>query len=96
MIAWNTTASLALNWATYFRDELFLHDQVQQIIHLPLYDADILCHVPGRLSMIFVFTAKPTGSNGETRRAGAIVLCRQSIWEKIRKCGIVDEMIAEM
>lgn len=91
---WNMTTSVSTNWANFYRDEIDIDDNVKSQLHLPLYDLNTLKVVPSRVSMVNIFSASPTGVDGSERRAGAIVICRKSVWDtNIKDCGIVDEMI---
>jgi hypothetical protein len=94
---WNMTTSVSTNWANFYRDEIDIDDNVKSQLHLPLYDLNALKMVPSRVSMVNIFSAFPTGVDGSERRAGAIVMCRKSVWEaNIKDCGIVDEIIFDI
>jgi hypothetical protein len=94
---WNMTTSVCTNWASFYRDEIYIHDSVKSQLHLPLYNLEALKMVPSRVSMVNIFTASPTGVDGSERRAGAIVMCRKSVWENnIKNCGIVEEMMFDI
>jgi hypothetical protein len=91
---WSMSTSVSTNWANFYSDEIFIDDGVKSHLHLPLIDLDALKIIPSRVSMVMIFTASPTGLDGSERRAGAIVMCRKSVWEnKIKDCGIIDEMM---
>ena len=92
---WNMTSSLSINWATYFHEELYLHDDVQTKLHIPLLNVPLLRKLPNRVSLLLNFTANPNGIDGSERRTAAFVICRESVWEQIKKSGIIEEMIAE-
>ena len=94
-LGWNMTCSLSNDWSKFFRNELYLHDDVSTSLHLPLWNLHVLASLPNRLSSLHVFTARPCGIDGSERRLGAVVLCRESVWATIKESGIVDEMIVD-
>jgi hypothetical protein len=93
---WNMTSSISVSWSNFFREEISLHDDITQQLHLPVFDVESLKTLPDRVSYINVFTACPSGINGSERRAGAFVVCRESVWSTIKECGIVEAMIADI
>lgn len=94
-LGWNMTCSLSNDWSKFYRNELYLHDDVSTSLHLPLWNLHVLASLPNRLSSLHVFTARPCGIDGSERRLGAVVLCRESVWATIKESGIVDEMIVD-
>jgi len=106
---WDMTASLSADWSRYFREEMYLGDDVKYRIHLPVCDSENLRKViPSRVSYMTIFTANPHANHNVTlrsicadnvtasKREAAMVLCRQSVWDKINECGVVEEVIAEL
>lgn len=91
----NRNSSMCVNWANFFHEELKLADGCRQTVHLPIYNTTILKHLPDKVSALNLFTARCAG-NGNERRAGAFVVCQESVWENIKKSGIIAEMITEM
>jgi len=88
-------SAMVVNWANFYDQELKLADDCRQTVHLPIYNTTILHYLPDKVSAINIFTARCAG-NGNERRAGAFVVCQESVWEKILESGIVAEMITEM
>lgn len=93
---WDMTASMLVNWSNHNRDDIYLNDNVKTQLHLPLVDSNFLERIPNRTSCLILFTAHPTGIDGSERRLGAMVICRQTVWEKLQTTGIVEEMIADL
>jgi hypothetical protein len=94
-LSWVTTCSLSNDWSRLFRDELYLHDDVSMMLHMPLWNIEFLASLPSRFSALHTFTALPEGIDGRERRLGALVLCRRSVWNKILESGVVEEMIVD-
>jgi len=95
---WNNSASISSNWASLFPDKLQLSSTCTQRSHIALYDAEMFKSMPGRSSFCFMFTSQPSdkSSGGNTKkRAGVLIACRQSVWEKIQESGIVDEILMD-
>ena len=88
-------SSIAVNNSNFYDQELKLADGCRQTVHLPIYNTMIMRYLPDKVSAISLFTARCAG-NGNERRAGAFVVCQESVWEKIQESGIVAEMITEM
>jgi hypothetical protein len=89
-------ASMCVNWATFYREELFVAEDCKQTVHLPIYNTAILQYLPAEVSAINLFTARCAGSNGGGRRAGAFVVCQEAVWKEIQHSGIVADMIADV
>lgn len=85
-------ASISVNWANFYRQEIKLAEGCHQLIHVPIYNSNLLRILPDKMSLINLFTARCPGIEHK-RQAGAIVLCKQSIWGKIQESGIVGDMI---
>jgi len=88
----NRNSSMCINWANFFHEELKLTEGCHQTVHLPIYNTAILKHLPDKVAALSLFTARCAG-NGIKRRAGAFVVCQESVWEKIEESGIVAEMM---
>lgn len=88
-------ASMCVNWANYYQDEIFITEECHQTVHIPIYDTAILQYLPDKVSAINLFTVR-CASEIEGRRAGAFVVCQQAVWNKIKQSGIVADMIADM
>ena len=88
-------SSMCVNWANFYHKELNLSDECHQTVHLPIYNTTVLRNLPDKVSALHLFTARCAGK-GIERRAGAFLVCRETIWEKIEQSGIVAEMIVEM
>ena len=91
----NRNSSLCTNWANFYHDDLKLAENCHQTVHLPIYNTAILRYLPGNISALNIFTARCAG-DGQERRAGAFVICRETVWEEIKNSGIIAEMIVEM
>lgn len=94
-LSWSMTCSLSNDWSRWFRDELYLHDDVSLKLHMPLWHTEFVASLPSRFSSLHMFTAQPEGIDGRERRLGATVLCRKSVWGKIQESGVVEEMIVD-
>lgn len=87
--SWSMTSSVSVSWDSFFRDELVLAADIEQTLHLPLYNLNTLRVLPDRVSIVNTFTLRPKNVNNATRTIGVLVQCRKSVSEKMMKCGVV-------
>ena len=86
------SSSLCVNWANSYHDGLILGKDCRETLHMPIYNTSLLKFLPHQVSAINIFTAR-CASTGVERRAGAFVVCQESVWNEIAQSGIVEEMI---
>jgi hypothetical protein len=90
------TFSAETDWASEYWEDLDLGEGVRQTLHLPWFDNKGLSVIPSKLSILFLFTAKPGEDGGcKGRKLGALVVAPQSGIASIVGSGAVGEVIAK-
>lgn len=93
---WNSTYSLMTNWSSFYTEPIQLSENLQEVMHLPLYSTQELKVIPTKLSLFCIFSAShEDGENGSKRRIGASIVAPRSIILAVEASGMVDEPIAK-
>jgi hypothetical protein len=88
---WGMTSSMYLGWQEHFNHlQLKLEEGSRVRTHLPLLEAAV-SDLPDRLSLWATFTAE--GAHNGCELFGAFVICRKSVWSKVKDSGIVSSAI---
>ena len=92
---WDATFSITTNWATHYKMPVNLGNDVEETLHMPLYDVRELKCIPSKLSLMCLFTTSAGGNEASKPRLGAFVVAPRSIMLEVEGSGIVDEPIVK-
>ena len=85
---WDATFSLITNWATFYKSNVCLGEDVDELLHMPLQDASEMKMIPSKVTLMCLFNARQG-------RIGAFINAPRSIMQEVEASGIIDEVITK-